>query len=436
MNNTIGSGKRFFYRALAFMMLILLPTMILDAQPRLQKVQLMAVPDHSDALYKCGERVKMKLMAFHCGMALNGAVVKYQVSKDLMEPHLESSVELKGNEATIDVGTMREPGYLRVKAYLEKDGKSYSVLSTVGFDTQKLEPTVTMPDDFMAFWEEGLRRLQKTGLDAQMELLEERCTKSVDVYHISYKNIGGSRMYGMLTVPKAPGTYPAILRFPGAGVGEKGGDIAHAERGVIVLELGIHGIPVNFSGSIYNDLGNGVLLNYPTDGLDDKYTYFYRRVYLGAVRGVDFLLSLPWCNGKIGTFGGSQGGALSIVTSALDSRVAATVAYFPALCDLEGYTHGRAGGWPHMFKSKSNCTPQRLETARYYDVANFARCLKAPVYYAFGYNDITCAPTTTRSTYNVITAPKQLIIGENIGHWTYPEQMNALWDWIIESLAR
>ncbi len=425
---------RFF--KLFLLLNFLLFTSVLMAQPRLQKVQLMAVPDHSDALYKCGEKVKMKLMAFHCGMALNGAVVKYHVSKDLMEPHIESSVELNGNEATIDVGTLKEPGYLRVKAYLEKDGKSYSVLSTVGFDTHRLEPTVTMPKDFMAFWEEGIKMLQKTALDAQMELLEERCTKSVDVYHISYKNIGGSRMYGMLTVPKAPGKYPAILRFPGAGVGEKGGDIAHAERGVIVLELGIHGIPVNLKGSIYNDLGNGVLLNYPTDGLEDKYTYFYRRVYLGAVKGVDFLLSLPCCNGKIGTFGGSQGGALSIVTSALDSRVAATVAYFPALCDLEGYTHGRAGGWPHMFKNGANCTPQKLESARYYDVANFARTLKAPVYYAFGYNDITCAPTTTRSTYNVITAPKQLIIGENIGHWTYPEQMNALWDWIIDELTR
>ena len=409
---------------------------VLVAQPRLQKVQLMAVPDHSDALYKAGERVKMKIMAFHCGMALNGITVNYQVSRDLMEPHIESSVELDGNEAIVDVGTMKEPGYLRVKVYVERDGKKYSALSTVGFDTEDLKPTVSMPTDFMAFWQEGLQKLESVGIDAQMELLEERCTKTVDVYHISYRNINGSRMYGMLTMPKATGKYPAILRFPGAGVGEKGGDIAHAERGVIVLELGIHGIPVNLEGPIYEDLGNGVLLNYPTDGLEDKYSYFYRRVYLGAVKGVDFLLSLPQCNGRIGTLGGSQGGALSIVTSALDKRIAATVAYFPALCDLEGYTHGRAGGWPHMFKNSANCTPQKLETAKYYDVSNFARCLESPVYYAFGYNDITCAPTTTRSTYNVITAPKQLIIGENIGHWTYPEQMNALWDWIIEELYK
>ena len=434
-----GSKKEKFKEKMRFFKLFLLLnfllfTSVLMAQPRLQKVQLMAVPDHSDALYKCGEKVKMKLMAFHCGMALNGAVVKYHVSKDLMEPHIESSVELNGNEATIDVGTLKEPGYLRVKAYLEKDGKSYSVLSTVGFDTHRLEPTVTMPKDFMAFWEEGIKMLQKTALDAQMELLEERCTKSVDVYHISYKNIGGSRMYGMLTVPKAPGKYPAILRFPGAGVGEKGGDIAHAERGVIVLELGIHGIPVNYGGNIYEDLGNGPLKNYPEQNMDNRDTYYYKRVYLGCVKGIEFLLSLPQCNGNIGTFGGSQGGALSIVTSALDKRVKADVAYFPALSDMEGYCHNRAGGWPHIFKNEANRTKEIINTIRYYDVANFARIMETPVHFLYGYNDITCAPTTTRSTYNAINSPKELIIGENIGHWTYPDQMETLWNWIIKKL--
>ncbi len=419
---------------LFLLFVFVLEVSVVMAQPRMQKVQVMAVPDHSNALYKVGETVKMKLMAFHCGMALNDVAVHYEVSEDLMAPHKEDSVKLRGNEAVVEVGTMKKPGYLRVKARVKMDGKWYSVLSTVGFDTEKLVPSVTVPADFMGFWNRGLEQLTKVALDPEMELIEERCTKTVDVYHISYGNIGGSRMYGMLTMPKAPGKYPAILRFPGAGVGEKGGDIAHAERGVIVLELGIHGIPVNLKGSIYEDLANGVLLNYPTDGLNDRDTYFYRRVYLGAVKGVDFLLQLPQCNGRIGTFGGSQGGALSIVTSALDRRVAASVAYFPALCDLEGYTHGRAGGWPHMFKNQEHCTPEKLATARYYDVVNFARHLTAPIYYAFGYNDITCAPTTTRSTYNVITAPKKLIIGENIGHWTYPEQMNALWEWIIDEL--
>ena len=405
------------------------------AQPRATKVQLILVPDHADALYNVGEKAHIKIIALDCGMPLKEGVVKWEVSEDLMPAHRSDSVALKGhNEATINIGTMKKFGFLRVKASIAKDGKNYSSITTIGYNPDKLVPTVQKPDDFKSFWAKQVEAARKIALKPIMTLLPERCTDKVNVYHVSYDNINGTRMYGMLTMPVNEGKYPAILRFPGAGVGEKGGDIAHAQQGAIVLELGIHGIPVNLSGSVYSELNKGALASYPTYNIDNRYSYYYRRVYLGCVRGVDFLLSLPQCNGNIGTLGGSQGGALSIVTSALDSRVKATAAYFPALCDLEGYTHHQAGGWPHVFKNVENRTPEKLNTARYYDTANFARCLKAPVCYIFGYNDLTCAPTTTRATYNVITAPKKLIIGENIGHWLYPEQTAELWDWLIKKL--
>ncbi len=420
--------------SLSFVLIIIMGLCAI-AQPRATKVQLHLVPDHANALYKAGENAKVKIMATDCGMALNDVVVNYEVSEDLMTPHITKSITLKGNEATINIGSMKKNGFLRVKATVEKDGKKYSSISTVGFDTEKLQPTVTQPDDFNSFWNGQLETARKIDLQPTMTLIPERCTDKVNVYHISYCNINNTRMYGTLTMPKADGKYPAILRFPGAGVGEKSGDVAHAAKGAIVLEFGIHGIPVNLTGStIYSDLNGGALASYPTYNIDNRYSYYYKRVYVGCVRGIDFIETLPQFNGKIGTFGGSQGGALSIVTSALDNRINATVAYFPALCDLEGYVHNRAGGWPHVFKNKDNRTPEKLNTARYYDVTNFARNLSAPIKYFVGYNDLTCAPTTTRSTYNIITAPKSLIVGENNGHWLYPEQTNALWDWIFEQL--
>lgn len=404
------------------------------AQPRTSKVQLILVPNHPDALYNVGEDAKIKIIALDCGMALNDVSIDYEVSNDLMPAHIIKKIKLKGNEGHINIGTMDTPGFLRVKASISLNENKYTALATVGFETEKLKPTVSFPDDFNAFWEKNLNALKKIELKPTMTLLTDRCTDKVNVYHISYANIGNTKMYGTLTMPVAKGKYPAILRFPGAGVGEKGGDITHAQQGAIILELGIHGIPVNQTGTIYSDLNRGALASYPTYNIDNRDTYYYKRVYLGCVKGIDFLLSLPQCNGKIGTLGGSQGGALSIVTSALDKRISASAVYFPALCDLEAYTHGRAGGWPHIFKNKANCTPEKLNTAKYYDVANFASLLSAPVFYAFGYNDLTCAPTTTRATYNIITAPKTLIIGENIGHWLYPEQTAQMWDWILTTL--
>src|SRR5690554_7541409 len=102
--------------------------------------------------------------------------------------------------------------------------------------------------------------------------------------------------------------------------------------------------------SVYVDLGAGPLYGYMKSNLDDKDNYYYKRVYLGCVRAVDFIESLDKFDGNtIGVTGGSQGGALSIITAGLDSRIDYLAAFYPALSDLTGYLHGRAGGWPHMF---------------------------------------------------------------------------------------
>lgn len=399
-----------------------------------ERVKIIMIPDHADAIYAVGEQVRIKMILTDCGLALNGATIDYEVSEDLMPVHEKKSITLKGNETTIKVGTMKKPGFLRVKAKVKHAGKNYSSMSTVGFEPEKLMPLTVKPDDFDEFWAKNLDKLKKVALNPKMELLADRCTDDVNVYHVSYGNIGGSRMYGVLTMPKAEGKYPAVLRLPGANVSPKSGDIQHAKQGAIVLELGIHGIPVNMEGSIYNDLSDGVLANYHIKDFHNPDAYYYRRVYLGCVKGIDFLLSLPQCNGKVGTLGGSQGGALSLVTSRLDDRVSATAVYFPALCDQEAYIHGRAGGWPHVFKYETNRTKDIIKTMRYYDASNFARGLKAPVFYAFGYNDITCAPSSTYSTYNAIPAPKELSIGADTGHWLHSEQVEAMWNWIIEKL--
>ncbi len=423
-------------RSILTLALWLLFVLSVMAQPGVKKVQVMILPNHADAIYQVGETIKFELMALDCGLEIKNAKVDYEISEDMMPAYSKGSVTLEGRKV-ISAGKAKKPGFIRVKAFIEHEGEKYTSMMTVGVEPEKLQPTVTLPDDFNEFWAKGVEQVRKVKLSPKMELLPDRCTDKVDVYHVSYGNIGGSRMYGMLTIPKGEGKYPAIMRLPGAGIGEKTGDLKHtAQGGVIVLELGIHGIPVNMKGDIYSDLSSGVLSSYYVQDVDNRDKFYYRRVYLGCVKGVDFLLSLPQCNGKIGTIGGSQGGALSIVTSRLDERVAATAIYFPAICDLQGYIYGRAGGWPNIFKHESGRVKERIETIRYYDAVNFARGLKAPVFFAFGYNDLSCAPTTTRSAYNVIPAPKQLSIGENTGHWLYPEQVDAMWNWLIAELKK
>jgi cephalosporin-C deacetylase-like acetyl esterase len=104
------------------------------------------------------------------------------------------------------------------------------------------------------------------------------------------------------------------------------------------------------------------------------------------------------------------------------------------MSDMAGYTANRACGWPHMFRDAKNRTKENLETASYYDTVNFARRLKVPGIYSWGFNDETCPPTSMYAAYNVITAPKRLILAYDTGHRTTQEQVDEANDWIVNEL--
>ncbi|MBL9205111.1 MAG: acetylxylan esterase, partial [Opitutaceae bacterium] len=80
-------------------------------------------------------------------------------------------------------------------------------------------------------------------------------------------------------------------------------------------------------------------------------------------------------------------------------------------------------------------TPAKLETASTYDTVNFARRLKVPGFYIWGYNDDVCPPTSTHAAYNVITAPKELALEFEQTHSYPPEQNDAINAWVVRFLG-
>ena len=410
-----------------------------SAQPTEQFIKVVVAPDHADWTYAPGEKVKFTITILQSGNVLKNAVVKYEIGPEKMDPVKKDSLLVAGGTLMIDGGTMKEAGFLRCIATAFLNNKPYRGLATAAFNPLKIEPTVTIPTDFTSYWEQAKTELANIPLDARMTLMPERCTENVNVYHVNLQNYKlNTRLYGILCVPKKEGKYPAILLVPGAGARPYNGDIANAEKGFITFQIGIHGVPVNMDVSVYNNMMAGPLAGYWNYNLDDKDRYYYKRVYLGCVRANDFIASLPQYDGtNLGVMGGSQGGALSIVTAALDTRVKYLAAYYPALADVTGYLKGRAGGWPHLFDKTNlafNNTKEKIATAGYYDVVNFARQLKVPGIYSMGFNDETCPPTSMYSAYNVIIAPKELFIVPETGHWTYPEQTEKLTNWLLGKL--
>lgn len=427
------------YRFLLINFLLWLSILSIRAQPVRRSVEVIVAPDRDDWTYKSGDKVRFTISVMKNGNLVKNVPIRYEIGLEKMEPSMKESKTVADGKIIIDGGTLKTPGFLRCVAFASVDGAEYRGLATAGFDPLNIQPTVSNPDDFDTFWDGAKKDLANIPLDAKMTLLPDRCTEKVNVYHVNIQNYKvGARLYGILSVPKKEGKFPALLRVPGAGVRAYYGDVTTAEKDIITLEIGIHGIPVIMDPSVYTDLGQGVLNGYPNYNLDDRDRFFYKRVYLGCVRANDFLTSLPQYDGQnLAVTGGSQGGALSIITAGLDSRVKWLGAFYPALSDVTGYLHGRAGGWPHYFDKNSvkvNNTKEKLTTIGYYDVVNFARRVKVPGYYMWGYNDETCPPTSMYAAYNVTTAQKELKTYLDTGHWTYAEERDIMNDWLINKL--
>ncbi len=419
------------------LILVLFSSLFSLAQLPEQLVMVQVAPENPDWNYKTGEKVKFNVQVTKNRLPMENVKLRYELSYDMMPAFKKDTVVLKDGKMQINGGTMKVPGFLRCIVYASLDGKEYEGRATAGFEPEKIVPTTQMPADFDQFWKNAIQYNARLPLNLNMRLLPERCTSKVNVFEIDFQNYHeGGKMYGILCMPKKPGKYPALLRVPGAGIRPYAGHVPGAENGYITLDLGIHGIPVTMENYVYENLGKGALFNYQYIGWENRDKVYYKRVYLGCVKAVDVIFSLPEFDGEnLVVQGGSQGGALSIVTGALDKRVKGVIAVFPALCDLTGVLNGRASGWPAIFSDTNEHASLRelkAKNTQYYDVVNFARKLTKPAFFSFGYNDMVCPPTSMFSAYNVVTAPKTIMLVPETAHYAFSEQWNNSWKWWVD----
>lgn len=411
------------------------------ADERTAAIQVRVVPERQGWTYGVGESVTFLVSIIADQQPVEGVTVTYRVGPEMLEVAPQTA-EVPAGGLRISGGSLNQPGFIRCVVNATVAGRSYRGVATAGVAPDKIQPTQTEPADFDAFWGAQKAQLAEIPVDARLTPQPDLSTSKVEVFHVSLQNVGSSRgsvsrIYGILCVPRGPGPFPAMLNVPGAGVRPYRGLVDLAERGFITLQIGIHGIPVNLPPELYEGLGTAALSGYNVYNLDSRERYYYRRVYLGCIRANDYLVSHPaWDRRTLIVIGGSQGGQLSITTAALDPRVTALAANYPAYSDVTGYLHGRAGGWPHLMRPEGgapslHATPAKQATTAYYDAVNFARRLRVPGFYSWGYNDETCPPTSMYAAYNVITAPKRLLLAIETGHHVTPEQTQAIQRWVL-----
>ena len=405
-------------------------------------VETIATPDHADSRYGLGQPAALRVVAREGGVPLEGTKIYYKVGPEMFLPEHYDSTAFVGGEALLQMGTMQEPGFLACQYEFRVGGKTYKDLVKVAYEPEQIKTFTPMPKDFEAFWQKALKEARKVPLEPEYFDVPD-ATNDKFVTKLVRLHVGKEKwMQGYLTLPltshSSPLTskYPVVLCPPGAGSQKIYPSDYFPKEGCIYLKIEIHDNDQRLSDEAYAE-ERKKCEGYMSRGMDSRDTYYYKDVYVGCARVVDFLCSLPeWDGRNVIVTGGSQGGALTIITAALNEKVTMCAPFYPALCDVMGFLHHRAGGWPKFFSGfyKDGRTmvsdEKATETLQYFDVVNFARLLKVPTFMSWGYNDDTCSPTSVWAAWNEIKAPKEKDITPTSGHWRFPSSQAKCLEWM------
>ncbi|UOY87794.1 acetylxylan esterase [Bacillus glycinifermentans] len=288
------------------------------------------------------------------------------------------------------------------------------------------KPEKTALDDFQEFWEESLGELAKEKAEPQLERYDYPAD-GVNVYWLTYRSIGGAYIKGWYAVPDRKGPHPAIVKYHGYNASYDGDihDIVNwALHGYATFGMLVRGQngSEDTSGSPH-----GHVPGWMTKGILDPKTYYYRYVYLDAVRALEVVKGFAEVDEKrIGVIGASQGGGLAIAASALSDIPAAAVSEYPYLSNFQRAID-TAIDQPYLeinsfFKRNGSPDIERkaMNTLSYFDIINLAESVKAPVLMSIGLVDTITPPSTVFAAYNHLNTEKELKVYRYFGHEFIP----------------
>lgn len=233
-----------------------MPALAVENYPYRSDYLWLTVPDHADWLYKVGEKAKVEVTFCKYGMPQD-VEVSYEIGPDEMPATSKGKVRLKNGRATIDMGTMKQPGFLDLRLTATVADKKYEHHVKVGFSPELLKPYTKNPQDFDEFWKANLEEARKTHLHVDCKKVDAYCTDETDMYLLKIRTDSRHSIYGYLSKPKKAGKFPVVLCPPGAGIKtikEPMRQIFYAKNGFIRLEMEIHGLNPEMTEEQFHDI--------------------------------------------------------------------------------------------------------------------------------------------------------------------------------------
>jgi cephalosporin-C deacetylase len=277
------------------------------------------------------------------------------------------------------------------------------------------------PADFDAFWKRTLRQTAAWPLDAVFEPVRHAAYKLVDVYDVTFRGFGGQQIKGWFLEPAGnKAALGCLVQFIGYGGGRSlpADHVGPCVAGFAHFVMDTRGQGSGWSpGATGDDAASGPQqAGWMTRGIESPDTYYYRRVFTDAVRAVEAAASHPHVDARrIGVFGGSQGGGITIAAAALaGGKVKLAMPDVPFLCgyrravsivDTSPYSE-----ITQYLKTHRGAGETAFGTLAYFDGVNLAKRIKARCLFSVALMDTVCPPSTVFAAYNNIKSPKQICV--------------------------
>ena len=282
-------------------------------------------------------------------------------------------------------------------------------------ELRSYRPIIAEPADFDSFWADTLSA-SPVG-EAEFVAVDSGLT-AVETFDVTYPGFGGQPVRGWLHLPahRRPGL-PCVVEYVGYGGGR---GLAH-ERNLWALAGYAHFVmDTRGQGSGWSvgdtpdrDLGQPAGAGFMTRGIASAEGYYYRRVFVDAVRAVDAARSHPAVDpARVAVAGVSQGGGISLAAAGLCEGLVAALPDVPFLCHFrravsltDDDPYGELVRFLHTHRDR---VEQVFSVLAYFDGVSMAARASAPALFSVGLRDSVCPPSTVFAAYNAYRGPKQI----------------------------
>ncbi|MBS8103947.1 alpha/beta fold hydrolase [Streptococcus suis] len=296
------------------------------------------------------------------------------------------------------------------------------------------------PSDIDEFWNSEINKLSS---NPNYRLEKRNCSlQNIECYDLYFEGTNQSEVYSKFVIPKSKDKVPIIFYFHGyQGQSREWSELLKfpaAGYGVVAMDVrGQAGKSTDF-GKFEGNTVKGHIVRGMKSGPEHL---FYKDIFLDVYQLVEIVAKLRFVDpNRLFSLGASQGGALALVSAALNQRIGKLFAIYPFLSDYKRVLElgNNSEAYEELFRYFKFQDPfhesedQILQTLAYIDVKNLAHMIKCPVAMIVCLEDEVCPPSTQFAIFNRINAEKYLKLVPDYGHENFFVAVNDyIFDWLL-----